>query len=235
MIDLHVLRSNPDVVAEQLAKKDPQFPLADLIACDKNARQLQMKVEELRSEKKRLSKGGEASPEVRERSRTLGIALKSVEHDLEQAQEAVRKLWLRCPNLALEAVPVGTKQQNQVVRSWGTDPEFTFSVQNHLELNKTNKWFDMDAGARMSGAQFVFYTPLGTKIVYALTQMMLRNNVAHGFQPVMPPSLVTEKALYNSGNLPKFAGDFYQIPEDDVCLIPTSEVCLTNLHAPTNH
>ena len=89
----------------------------------------------------------------------------------------------------------------------------------------------MQMGTQMSGAQFVFYKTLGTKIIYALTRMMIKNNVKFGFEPVIPPTLVLEKSLYNSGNLPKFQGDFYEIKDEGLCLIPTAEVGLTNMYA----
>lgn len=231
MIDLHLLRTQPELVKRLLQKKEPNFNLDELSAADQKVRSLQVAVEELRAQKKKLSKGGPVIDEVRAQSIVLGQKLKASEAELEAAQEALKKLWLHCPNIPREEVPGGNKESNEVLRTYGTKPTFDFAVRNHLELNETNKWFDMQAGARMSGAQFVFYTPMGTKVLYALTQMMLKNNAAHGFEPVLPPYLVHEQALYNSGNLPKFAGDFYRMPEDDLCLIPTSEVNLTNLHA----
>jgi len=230
MIDLHLLRSNPTETITRLAKKDPSFPAAELLEKDGVVRELQTIVETLRSEKNALSKkGNDAS--ARAASIEIGHALKEKEALLAIAQEALNYLWLRCPNIPDDSVPVGNKAENVAVRSWGTVPTFSFPVKNHMQLNEIHKWFDLDVAAKMSGSQFVYYTPLGTKIIYALTQLMLKNNAKHGFQPVIPPYLVTEKALYNGGNLPKFEGDFYRLPEDNLCLIPTAEVSLTNVHA----
>ncbi len=231
MIDLHLLRTNPTDVTARLTKKDPGFPTHELIEKDRIVRELQIAVESLRSEKNNLSKSGAVTQDVREKSIALGKQLKEDETKLAAAQEALNNLWLRCPNLPEDDVPVGNKAENVAVRSWGTIPQFSFTPRNHLQLNDINKWFDLDVAAKMSGAQFVYYTPMGTKIIYALTQMMLKNNARHNFLPVIPPYLVTEKALYNGGNLPKFAGDFYEVKEDNLCLIPTAEVSLTNVHA----
>ncbi|MDQ5890459.1 MAG: Serine--tRNA ligase [Candidatus Dependentiae bacterium] len=229
MIDLHLLRTQPAETIARLAKKDPEFPTSDLIEKDRTVRELQTIVESLRSEKNNLSKGA-VTAESRTASISLGKELKEKETLLEAAQEALNYLWLRCPNLPEDDVPMGNKAENTVIRSWGTIPQFSFAPRNHLQLNEINKWFDLDVAAKMSGAQFVYYTPLGTKIIYALTQLMLKNNAKHGFSPVIPPYLVTQKALYNGGNLPKFAGDFYET-NDNLCLIPTAEVSLTNVHA----
>jgi seryl-tRNA synthetase len=91
------------------------------------------------------------------------------------------------------------------------------------------QWFDLKKAADITGANFVLYNSFGVKLMYALTHLMMKNNVAHGFQPVLPPYLCTKESLVNSGNLPKFEGDFYET-QDDLCLIPTAEVSLTNLH-----
>jgi len=231
MIDLHLLRTQPKETIALLLKKDPSFPVQDLIEKDRIVHALQMEVESLRSEKNALSKKGAITPEIREASISIGKTLKEKEATLETASEALNYLWLRCPNVPEESVPTGNKEENTVVRSWGTIPQFSFTPRNHLQLNEINKWFDLDTAAKMSGSQFVFYTATGAKIIYGLTLMMMRNNAHRGFSPVIPPYLVTEKALYNGGNLPKFEGDFYRMNDDNLCLIPTAEVSLTNVHA----
>lgn len=230
MINLHLLRDSFDDVAAALAKKDPHFPLGQLRDLNESVRSQQLAVEELRSQKKSFSKGP-VTDEIRQQSIALGQQLKSAEENLVAAEAELNELWLRCPNPPEDMVPVGNKESNQVVRSWGEAPSFSFPVKNHLELNETNQWFDMQAGTKMSGAQFVFYKEMGTKVLYALTQMMLKNNAKHGFTPVLPPYLVKQQSLYNSGNLPKFAGDFYDVEGEDLSLIPTAEVSLTNVHA----
>lgn len=231
MINLHLLRTNFDAIARLLAKKEPTFDLSPLAECDQLVRELQGQVEALRADKKKLSKGGPADQAAREQSIAIGRQLKEKEADLEEAQHELNERWLRCPNIPQDDVPTGNKESNQVVRSWGEQPTFDFPIKNHLELNETNNWFDLEAGTRIAGSQFVFYPNTGAKIMYALTQLMMRNNQAHGYQVVMPPYLASEQALYNSGNLPKFAGDFYQLPEENLCLIPTAEVSMTSLHA----
>lgn len=230
MINLHLLRDSFDIVAAALAKKDPTFPLGQLRDLNESVRTLQLSVEDLRSQKKNLSKGP-VTDEIRQQSIALGQELKSAEEKLATAEKELNNLWLRCPNPPEDMVPAGNKESNQVVRSWGETPSFSFPIKNHLELNEANQWFDMQAGTKMSGAQFVFYKEMGTKVLYALTQLMLKNNAKHGYTPVLPPYLVKPQSLYNSGNLPKFAGDFYDIQDEDLSLIPTAEVSLTNLHA----
>jgi seryl-tRNA synthetase len=233
MIDLNLLRENSDKIRHLILLKEPSFDVERLIALDQEVRQVRMAVENIRKEKNELASSGPlaATPEVRSKSIELGKQLKVKEVELEEIEKSLNKLWLSCPNIPQEDLPEGGKEANKAVKTYGQKPEFSFAIKNHVELNEKNNWFDMQAAANMSGAQFVLYRGLGSKVIYALTRLMLQNNVKYGFEPIVPPALVLEKALYNSGNLPKFEGDFYQITDDGLCLIPTAEVSLTNLYA----
>jgi len=233
MIDLHLLRENSEEIKKLILLKEPSFEVDKLLALDQDVRFIRSSVESLRKERNELSAAGplSATPEVRARSIELGKQLKIKEAELEVIEKDLNKLWLACPNIPQADLPAGGKEANKAVRVIGTKPNFAFDIKNHVELNEKLNWFDMQAAAYMSGAQFVLYRGLGTKIIYALTRMMLQNNVKHGFEPIIPPSLVLEKSLYNSGNLPKFEGDYYKLGDDGLCLIPTAEVSLTNLYA----
>jgi seryl-tRNA synthetase len=162
---------------------------------------------------------------------TLGKQIKELKLLVDLAQEAFDKLLLCCPNFIHEAVPVGNKESNQVVRSWGNKPDFAFEPKNHVLLNQSLGWFDFQIGAQIAESGFIFYNELGTKLIYALTRLMLRHNKKWGFTPVLPPYVVSQQSLWRNGSLPKFAGDYYNLTEDGLSLTPTAEVCLTNLHA----
>jgi len=234
MIDLALLRKEPDQTKQLIHKKEPSFDVDRLIELDKEARALTNKVETLRKKKNELAKKagkGGISEEVRAESIELGKALKQEEQSLTAIKESLKALALSCPNLLLEVVPEGGKEQNQVITTVGTKQDFSFTPKNHLELNEQHQWFDFRTATTMSGSHFVLYKSEGVKLLYALTSLMLKNNVKYGFEPVLPPFLVNEASLINSGNLPKFKGDFYEMPADDLSLIPTAEVNLTNIHA----
>ncbi|MFH1832282.1 MAG: serine--tRNA ligase [bacterium] len=232
MIDLTLLREEPAKLKKQILRKEPSFDIERLIVLDKESRALQVKIEALRKEKNDLADLGKkgVTPELREKAINIAQQIKEQETHFQELDAEFKALWLACPNIAQDDIPDGGKEANKVVKTVGQKPEFTFPIKHHLDLNEQVQWFDMQAGASIAGAQFVFYTEFGTKLIYALTNLMLKNNKKHGFSPVMPPALITERGLYNSGNLPKFAGDFYSLPADNLCLIPTSEVSLTNLH-----
>jgi len=231
MIDLHQFREKKDQLIALLLKKEPSFPIQKLLDLDASVRAANAELDELRHKKKQLSSVRPVTPESIEQSKQVGDQIKRSEAQVASDKELRDQLLLSCPNIPSEDVPVGNKESNRVVRECGPAPRSVEGAKNHIELNETVRWFDLETATKMSGGQFVLYTSEGTKVMYALTQMMLANNVQHGFNPMIPPYLVNKQALVNSGNLPKFAGDYYEIEGEDLCLIPTAEVSLTNIHA----
>ena len=234
MIDLHLLRKDPENIKSKIIKKEPSFDVNKLVSLDEQVRNLTQEVETLRKDKNNLAKQagpGGITEEIREKSIKISKILKSKEKELDEVNKNITELALSCPNILQDDIPDGGKENNKPVKSVGAKPDFSFTPKNHIELNEINNWFDMKAAVGMSGTNFVLYKPAGVKILYALTQLMIKNNVKYGHEPILPPYLVNEQALVNSGNLPKFRGDFYSIPEDGLCLIPTAEVSLTNIHA----
>jgi len=232
MIDLVLLRKETDRVLEQLKKKDPSYDGQRLVELDKSVRALRVEVENLRHEKKELSrnKGAGVSVELRDKSRALGETLKAKESELQDVLKAFNDLYLRCPNLLMSDVPAGNKEENRVVKEWGEKKTFSFTPKNHVELNDALQWFDLAAAAKMTGSNFVFYRSQAAKLMYALAMLMLKNNEEHGYSPVLPPYLVTEQSLEGAAQFPRFKDAVYAVPEDGLYLTPTAEVNLTNLH-----
>ncbi len=235
MIDLAQLREHSSEIKALILRKEPSFPVDDLITLEQSVRSLRQDVEQLRKDKNDLAAQGAKgiTPEIRERSITLGKDLKTKEAALGEQEEVFKKLWLTCPNVPQEDLPLGNKEANKPVKVVGEKPQFSFAHKNHVELNEKLGWFDMETAASMSGSGFVLYRGVGAKIMYALTRLMLKNNASFGFEPVIPPYLINRQGMYNASNLPKFEGDFYQVEGEDLCLIPTAEVNLTNIYA--NH
>jgi len=231
MINLKLLKEQTKKIKELILKKEPKFEIEKLIELDGKIKSLQLDLESLRKEKNELvGKGSsEVTPQVREQSIEIGKKIKGKEKELAELEPVFKKLWLSCPNILQEDVPEGNKESNQVVRTFGEKKKFDFVPKNHVELGQNLGWFDFDAAASMAGSNFALYKGDAVKLMYVLTHLMLKNNVKHGFSPILPPYLVSEESLVNSGNLPKFEGDFYKM-QDGLCLIPTAEVNLTNLY-----
>lgn len=232
MIDKLLLRQDPVKIGAKIQKKDPAFPIEQLLKLDEQVRALLVSVESLRKEKNDLAQQarGGITQALRDRSIEVGKFLKEQEAQLEVAELALKKLELTCPNLPFDEVPEGNKAENVVVRQYGQKPAFSFEPKHHLELGQINNWFNLEAAATMAASNFVFYRGQAAKLVYALAMFMVKHNSKHGFEVTLPPALVNDETLTVSGNFPKFKDDVFAVSQDGLYLIPTSEVALANLY-----
>lgn len=235
MIDLARLRTYKTEITSLIHKKDPSFDVEALMNLDDEVRVLRVKVEKLRAQKNVLSeraKGG-VTQEVRAQAIALGAELKMQEQELSVKESSFMKYYLSCPNIPFEDVPYGNKESNVVIKSVGSKPNFDFEPKNHVELGEKLGWLDFAAAARIAGSNFALYKGDGVRLLYALTMMMLKNNMRYGFDPILPPVMVNEKTLETSGNFPKFKDQVYSIQADQLFMAPTSEVDLASLYAQT--
>lgn len=232
MIDLALLREQPEHVSAILKKKAPDFDVQRLAALDAQVRTLKMQVEELRHTKNDLADKAKSgvTPEIREQSIAVGQQLKEKEQALELLEKEFLDLYLCCPNLLQDDVQPGNKESNKVVKTVGSKKVFDFPVKNHVELGKALGWFDFEAAAVMTGSNFALYKGDAVKLLYALTMFMIKNNMKYGFSPIIPPYMINGKSLEIASNFPKFKDQVYSVPEDDLYLSPTSEVNITNLY-----
>jgi len=232
MINLTWLRQDPEAVFKLVRKKEPKFDIERLYNLDAQVRLYLSDVESLRKKKNELAQLGKSgvTPELREQSIEVSKELKSKEQQLAQVQKEFDLLYLGCPNIPFEDIPEGDKADNVVVKIVGQKPKFNFDIKNHLELGEQLGWLDFEAGARMAGSQFVMYKGMGAQLVYALTRLMLTNNIKRGYEIMLPPCVANEASLLVASNFPKFRDQVYSIPEDNLYLSPTAEVVLTNLY-----
>lgn len=235
MIDLHLLREKPDLVSALIHKKDPSYDVQRLIALDERVRHLKTEIDTLRSHKNELAKQGQkgVTSELRERSILVSKELGEREQELEKIQKEFEDLYLRCPNLLVAEVPEGGKESNKVIKIVGERPTFAFEPKNHVQLGEALGWFDFQVAARMTGSNFALYKGEGVRLVYALMMYMLNNNIKHGYQPVLPPYLVSEASLQGAGNFPRFKDEVYAISNDHLYLTPTAEVNLSAMYRDT--
>ncbi len=232
MIDLALLRETPEEIIALLKKKEPRFDANQLLELDAQVRGLRAKVEELRHSKNELAQKAKSgiTDALRQESIAVGKELKEKEEQLERVQESFQDLYLACPNIPERDLPEGGKEANKVVKKVGTKPTFSFPIKNHLELGEALGWLDFQAATKMSGANLALYKGDAVKLLYALTMFMLKNNMKHGYSPILPPYMVNEKSLEVTGNFPKFKDQVFAIPEDKLYMTPTAEVNLTNLY-----
>lgn len=227
-----LLREHPEKYGQLIKKKSPDFDIKKLLELDTKVRDVKALVELLRQKKNDLAgqaKSG-VTQELREASLAVGKDLKTQEQEQEKIEKAFKEIALSCPNIPFEDVPEGDKEENVVVREYGSKPIFSFPIKNHLELGEQNKWFNLEAATKMAASNFIFYQGEAVKMMYGLAMFMLKNNSRQGFEPVIPPYVANEETLTVSGNFPKFKEEVFSVPEDNLYLIPTSEVCLANLY-----
>lgn len=232
MIDVALLRKDSEYIKKLLYKKDPSFDIDALIKADKHLREVSLEVDTLRNQKNELAHQAKQgiTDQIRTQSIEVGKALKEKEILLEKAQVAFETLYLACPNIPHEDVPAGGKESNVVVKSVGHQAHFSFEPKNHVDLGNALGWFDFEAAANMTGSNFALYKGDGVRLLYSLTALMLKNNMRHGFTPILPPYLINTRSLTVAGQLPKFKDGVYKIEDEDLYLSPTSEVNLTNLY-----
>jgi seryl-tRNA synthetase len=232
MIDLYLLRDDPERVKALLLKKDPSFPIDKLIELDKRVRTILLEVEVIRKEKNELAQQAKkgVTKEIRDRSIALSKLLHEKEVVLNESKEKFKNLYLLCPNIPAVSVPAGGREQNSVIKSVDKQPSFSFPIKNHLELGESLGWFSFETAVKITGSQFVFYREEAVKLLYALALLMLKHNKEHGYEPILPPYLVNEESLIVSSNLPKFKDQVYKIEDEDLYLTPTAEVELTNIY-----
>ncbi|HLC07324.1 MAG TPA: serine--tRNA ligase [Candidatus Babeliales bacterium] len=232
MIDLSLLRENPEMFTAALKKKDPSFDVNVLLSLDKKVRSIRSDVESLRSQKNELAKKGREgiTPELRAQSAAVSDQLKNKENELVDVEQAFQELYLRCPNIPDASVPEGTVEYNLVERYNGTKPTYDFPLKNHVELGESLGWLDFEAATQLAGANFALYKGDGVKLLYALAMFMLKHNNKRGFDFVLPSVLLNEKSLEVTGNFPKFKDQAFAVPGDNLFLTPTSEVNLTNMY-----
>ena len=239
MLDIKQLRTSPESIVENLKRRGIDFDISVFEALESKRRDLQQAVQALQNKRNQASKqigvikaqGGDVQAVLTEVS-TLGDDLKSLETQLEHVLAEINTLLLSTPNTLQDDVPAGRDENDNVeVRRVGEPPVFDFSVKDHTELGELNGLMDFDSAAKLSGSRFVVLRRELAQLQRALAQFMLDTHInEHGYDEVYVPYLVHEKALYGTGQLPKFADDQFMTTDDQpMVLIPTAEVSVTNL------
>jgi seryl-tRNA synthetase len=238
MLDIKLVREQPDLVRSAAANKNEKCDLDAILALDGRRREIIRTVERLKAERNQASadialkkKAGQSADEAIAATRKLGDEIKVQDDLLRQVETDLQKLLEWLPNLPHESVPVGSDSEaNPVVREWGTKPERTFKVLPHWEIGEKLGILDLAAGASVSGSGFYVLRGLGARLQRALVSYMLDLHTAAGFVEVAVPYIVNSNTMFGTGQLPKLAGDMYHVGEDDLWLIPTAEVPVTNLY-----
>src|SRR5690606_32496908 len=242
MLDPALFRDDLSLVESRLRSRgmDPSAELADRAALDAERRRLIPLVESLKRESNeaagevaRAKREGRDVSDIVAAGKARGQQIKVHESELQAVDARRDALLLTLPNLPHESVPLGTSAaDNPEVRRWGTPRTFDFEPKPHWDIGTALGILDFERATRMAGARFSVLSGQGARLARGLINFMLDVHTReHGYREIEPPFLVNAAALTGTGNLPKFEQDLFKIAGDwDLCLIPTAEVPLTNLH-----
>ena len=243
MIDLQQIRRDPGPARQALARRGAAEQLDRLLELDQRRRELNTRIDEGRSEQNKLSarieelarSGGGDDPEfqqLRERSAPLKAELKKLEAELAAVEEERDRLWAEVPNLPDPEAPNGTSEEDATeLREVGERPSFDFEPRDHLELGQQHGWIEIEAAAQASGSRFAYLLGDLVLVELALVRFAMETLRPEGFVPAIPPVLVREPALFGTGFFPGEREMIYEVPEDELFLVGTSEVSLAALHA----
>ena len=240
MLDLELVRKSPDFVRERLRTRDEGLDsLVDrVLELDSERRSILKELERLRAERNSkskeiglLKKKGEDTSSLEEEVRRIKESIEAYEEKLASVEEGLKDLMLRIPNLPHKSVPIGRDESENVeVRRWGKPKDFSFEPRPHWEIGERLGIFDFERAGKISGSRFVILKDWGAKLERALINFMLDLHSTKGYKEVWPPHLVRPEILVGTGQLPKFEEELYKCERDNLYLIPTAEVPLTNLY-----
>ncbi len=239
MLDLDLIRNDPERVRQALRHRNDDPALVDeVLRLDVQRRELLQEVETLRAERNRVSKeiGRMKDPADRqariEEMRVVGEQLTALEQTLREVEAAFHSQQMWLPNLPHESAPVGPNEEHNVVlRGWGEPPAFAFEPLPHWDLGAALGIIDFERGVRLAGSRFYVLKGLGARLQRALIFWMLDVHTRqNGYTEFYLPFVVRREILEGAGQLPKFEGNLYRDVEDDLWLVPTAEVSLTNMH-----
>ena len=239
MLDIKRIRENPEKVNELLQRRNPNLNIDEIIKIDEERRSIQTKADDLRRERKEISdqigqmkKEGKDTSEIQAKTRKLGDSIKEQEEEEKRLNDLQKIILLNIPNTPQENVPVGTDESfNKEIRKVGEPTTFDFEPKNHWDLGMDLNILDFERGVKISESRFLIYKGAAAKLERALINFFLDNNAKAGFVEHIPPFLVNSNTMTGTGQLPKFAEDMYKCENEDLYLIPTAEVPLTNIYA----
>ncbi|WP_334117199.1 serine--tRNA ligase [Ligilactobacillus sp.] len=239
MLDIKMIRQNTDEIKERLATRGVKAETIDtLLEKDKRRRELLVETEGLKQKRNEVSaeianakRNKQDATDAIKEMREVGAEIKSLDEELEEVEATVKDMASRLPNLPNPTIPVGPDESANVeLRKVGTPRKFDFEPKAHWDIGEDLGILDFDRGAKVSGARFVYYKGLGARLERAVYNFMLDEHAKEGYTEMLPPYIVNAQTMYGTGQFPKFKEDVYQVNGEDMTLIPTAEVPLTNYY-----
>ena len=239
MLDIKYLKQNIDFVRQKMDERGQKIDFDRFIDLDTKRRDILQAVETLRNERNSVSKQvgelkkkKEDASALIEKMGNVSAKIKEYDESLRVTEEELNAFVMVVPNVQHESVPQGNgSEDNQVVRTWGEKPVFSFEPKQHFELGESLNILDFARGAKITGARFTVYRGAGAQLERALFNFMLDLHVEkHGYTEVLTPFMVNAESMTGTGQLPKFKEDLFKIEGMEYYLIPTAEVPVTNIY-----
>lgn len=239
MLDIKLIRENPEKINELLKRRNPDLSIDEVIQIDIERRAVQTEADELRATRKtesqkigELKKNGENTDKIQEDVRKIGDDIKELEEREVILDQKQRTLLLNIPNVPDETTPIGTSENdNKIVSGCGEPTEADFELKPHWDLVEEKGLVDFERGVKLAQSRFTLYRGKGAQLERAIINFFLDvHTKEHGYEEILPPILVNSAAMTGTGQLPKFAEDMYKCENEDLYLIPTAEVPVTNIY-----
>ena len=240
MLDIKLIRENPEKINELLKRRNPDLSIDTIIAIDADRRKVQAQADELRAKRKSesqkigmMKKNGENTDAIQEEVRKLGDEIKELEEKQVDLDNIQRDMLLRTPNIPDETTPVGTSEDDNIpVKFWGEPTKFSFAPKAHWDICEDKGIVDFERGVKISQSRFTLYRGKGARLERAIIQFLLDiHTEEHGYEEILPPFMANAATMTGTGQLPKFAEDMYKCVDEDLYLIPTAEVPVTNIYS----
>jgi seryl-tRNA synthetase len=242
MIDLKLIRDNPDKVSDALLKRGEDVDLTKLLSLDKQRRAKITEVEGLKSRRNQVSseisvmrRENRSADHLIEEMKDVSSMIKMLDLQVAELENQISDIMDELPNLPDEDVPSGGKENNEVIRKWRDKPDFNYEILDHVELSKKLGLIDYNRGVKLGGANFWLYKGDGALIEWGLINYFIESHAADGYEFILPPHILRYECGYAAGQFPKFADEVFHISQKETkhegqFLLPTAETALINLH-----
>ena len=239
MLDIKVIRENPEKINELLKRRNPNLSVDEVLKIDESRRKIQFELDNLRAKRKAesnkigaMKKDGIDTTEIQAEIRQLGEDAKALEEKLAELDVAQKDALLNIPNTPDETTPVGADDSANVeIKKWGEVPKFDFEAKAHWDLCPELDMLDFERGVKLAHTRFTLYRGKGAKLERAIINFFLDTHCdTRGYEEILPPVMANSKTMTGTGQLPKFKEDMFKCVDEDLYLIPTAEVPVTNIY-----
>jgi len=239
MLDIKILRTEPDRIREALKKRNSDLDITPAIDFDVKRRELLTEVEQKKAKQNEITKkvpamkkAGENTDAIFDEMRKLSDEIKEIDKQVSEIDEELKMFMLKIPNIPSDTIPVGKDDSDNVeVRKYGEPRKFDFEPKAHWDIGEDLDILDFERGAKLTGTRFTVYKGLGARLERAVIQFFLNTNTEEsGYTEIFPPYMVNRASMTGTGQLPKFEEDAFKVANTDYFMIPTAEVPVTNLH-----